>query len=312
VQQGFQFYLNGNLFCMTTYLKSEGRMFDKNSTIFNREFRVKRIAEKLTVLQYYLENVTSINLNDGNLMAENFTAGLLNIMFDWELINLNSTRNVVGIDLGDYSNKIAIQVTRDNSRKKIEETIKKFFDHRHDETFDQLYIFILATKKQYRNLFKTQTFSNKIVAKENILDFKDIIALIKNLSIDNLGKIENFLNKELYKFDWEKEAKKIADFINSQHSLMSLHRGALKWDGGVTVVFGNDGYHSIQDDKSPIRRQVYILRTVLKNGRIQELAFVASDNNNTWIMLVDSPAEAELRNLIWRCFLVALEEKTIL
>ena len=61
-------------------------MFDKNSTIFNREFRVKRIAEKLTVLQYYLENVTSINLNDGNLMAENFTAGLLNIMFDWELI----------------------------------------------------------------------------------------------------------------------------------------------------------------------------------------------------------------------------------
>lgn len=279
-------------------------MFDKDSPIFNREYRVKRIVEKLTVFQHYLENVTSINLNDGNLVAENFAAGLLNIIFDWELINLNSTQNIVGIDLGDYSNKIAVQVTRDNSNTKIKETIEKFFDYQHDKNFNQLYIFILATKKKYRTLFKTQAFLNKFSTEENILDFKDIIALIKNLSIESLGKIESFLDKELYKFDWEKEAKKISNFINSQHSLMSLHRGALKWDGGITVVFGNDG--------SQFSRQVDILRIVLKNKSIQELAFVSSDNNNTWVMLVDSPAELELRNLIWTCFQVALEEKATL
>ncbi len=279
-------------------------MFDKDSSIFNREYRVKRIVEKLTVFQHYLENVTSINLNDCNLVAENVAAGLLNIVFDWELINLNSTQNIVGIDLGDYSNKIAVQVTRDNSNKKIKETIEKFFDYQHDKNFNQLYIFILATKKKYKTLFKPQAFLNKFSTEENIIDFKDIIALIKNLSIENLGRIEFFLDKELYKFDWEKEAKKISNFINSQHSLMSLHRGALKWDGGITVVFGNDG--------SKFSRQVDILRIVLKNESIQELAFVSSDNNNTWVMLVDSPAELELRNLIWTCFQVALEEKATL
>jgi hypothetical protein len=279
-------------------------MFDKDSPIFNREYRVKRIVEKLTVFQYYLENVTSINLNDGNLVSENFAAGLLNIIFDWELINLNSTQNIVGIDLGDYSNKIAVQVTRNNSNTKIKETIEKFFDYQHDKSFDQLYIFILATKKKYKTLFKTQAFLNNFSTEENILDFKDIIALVKNLSIETLGKIESFLDKELYKSDWGKEAKKISNFINSQHSLMSLHRGALKWDGGITVVFGNDG--------SQFSRQVDILRIVLKNESIQELAFVSSDNNNTWVMLVDSPAELELRNLIWTCFQVALEEKSTL
>jgi hypothetical protein len=287
-------------------------MFDKDSPIFNREYRVKRIVEKLTVLQNYLENVTSINLNDGNLMAENLAAGLLNIIFDWELVNLNSTQNVAGIDLGDYSNKIAVQVTRDNSSKKIKETVEKFFAYQHDKNFNQLYIFMLATKKKYRTLFKPPAFLNKFNTEENILDFKGTIALIKNLSIENLGKIESFLEKELYKFNWEKEAKKISNFINSQHSLMSLHRGALKWDGGITVVFGNDGYQSIQDDKSPIRRQVDILRTVLKNDSIEELAFASSDNNNTWVMLVDSPAEVELRSLIWICFQVALQEKATL
>jgi hypothetical protein len=267
-------------------------------------FSIASIVEKLTVFQYYLENVTSINLNDGNLVSENFAAGLLNIIFDWELINLNSTQNIVGIDLGDYSNKIAVQVTRNNSNTKIKETIEKFFDYQHDKSFDQLYIFILATKKKYKTLFKTQAFLNNFSTEENILDFKDIIALVKNLSIETLGKIESFLDKELYKSDWGKEAKKISNFINSQHSLMSLHRGALKWDGGITVVFGNDG--------SQFSRQVDILRIVLKNESIQELAFVSSDNNNTWVMLVDSPAELELRNLIWTCFQVALEEKSTL
>ncbi|MCK5057785.1 MAG: SMEK domain-containing protein [Candidatus Aminicenantes bacterium] len=277
--------------------------------MFNRENKIKRIIEKLTILQYYLENVSSINLNDGNLIAENFSAGLLNKLFDWNLKNLNTTGNEVGIDLGDSLNKVAVQVTRQNKRQKIEETIQKFFTHEHHKKYKTLYVFLLTNKKLYRKPFKTiQSFH--FTVEENIIDFKDIIARINSLSNTNLNKIAEYFDEELSKFNWKKEAEKAANFINSQHQLNSPHRGAMNWDNGITAVFGNDGFGNIEDEKVPHRRQVDILRLVLKHNDYRELSFGLSDNKSTWVMLVDSSDDEELSKHIWSCFFVALEEKT--
>jgi hypothetical protein len=277
--------------------------------MFNREFNIKRIIEKISILQYYLENVSSINLNDGNLIAEDFSATLLNMIFDWKLINLNTNKNIAGIDLGDSENKIAVQVTRQNNREKIEETIQKFFTHNHHREYKTLYVFLLTNKKKYKKPFDTQNLI-KFNAEDNILDFKDITALINNLPNSTLRKIEDLFNEEFSKFDWNKEAEKAANFINSQHQLSAPHRGAIKWEKGITAVFGNDGFGNIEDENSPIHKQVYFFRQVIKHDGYRELSFGMSDNKSTWVMLIDSPDYEQLSSYIWSCFFVAIGYKS--
>lgn len=49
---------------------------------------------------------------------------LLNLTYDYELENLNREKmNYPGIDLGDRYNRVAVQITSESDREKIEKTI---------------------------------------------------------------------------------------------------------------------------------------------------------------------------------------------
>ncbi len=96
--------------------------------VLTRENYLKHISNNLAVLQNSIDFRTKSNLHDLGIIAEDFVRDLLNIIFGFQLENLNSMNyNQAGIDLGDYTNKIAIQITSTTSRQKIKTTIDKVY-----------------------------------------------------------------------------------------------------------------------------------------------------------------------------------------
>lgn len=92
--------------------------------MINKEVYLKTIAENLALLSREVSILNAVNLYDINIIAEDFFPGLLNLIYGYELKNANHLeKNAPAIDLIDRKNRIAVQVTSDNSSTKIRHTI---------------------------------------------------------------------------------------------------------------------------------------------------------------------------------------------
>ena len=90
-----------------------------------RESNIKNCSEKLYKLCDEVNRLNNLNYYDINISCENFYMNLLNLVYSWNLRNINhETNNATAIDLYDDENKVAVQVTFDDSAKKIHNTIK--------------------------------------------------------------------------------------------------------------------------------------------------------------------------------------------
>lgn len=86
--------------------------------------------EQITLyLHAYAGTVKSLgrlNLLDNNVHSENFFRDFLNILRNLQLVNVNDLwRNEPGVDLVDFNQKIIIQVSSENTQKKIQESLDK-------------------------------------------------------------------------------------------------------------------------------------------------------------------------------------------
>ncbi|SDB66056.1 SMEK domain-containing protein [Butyrivibrio sp. INlla16] len=164
----------------------------------NRDFYLKNIADNLALLSKQVEVRNAISLFDINIVAEDFYAGLLNIILDTNLINENIIqKNIAGIDLVDDNNRLVIQVTSDNTSEKIQHTIDLFISGELFLKYDQLKVLILTKRKKYRTNFDTKgkfVFDKAV----DIWDVCDLIDMIRPLDIDKLKCINEYLDKELY------------------------------------------------------------------------------------------------------------------
>lgn len=163
----------------------------------NREIYLKNVAESLAFLSRQVEVLNAVNLYDINNISEDFYAKLLNIIFDYNLINANTIKkNIAGIDLIDINKRISIQVTSDNSSKKIKHTIEEFISNNSYENYDRLIILILTKKKNYKTTFDTQNKFN-FDEESDVYDIEDLIKYIRGLDTEKIKKINEFLQTEL-------------------------------------------------------------------------------------------------------------------
>jgi len=108
--------------------------------MLRREELLERISLSLATLRSYIDLKGLIHLFDTHIIAEDFMANLLNLVFGYNLQNLNYIHlNQPGIDLGDSDSGIAVQVTADKSRRKIQETIDTFVEKQLYIDYPQLY-----------------------------------------------------------------------------------------------------------------------------------------------------------------------------
>lgn len=149
------------------------------------------IKELLISFSRYIEIENSNGEFGINKIAENILAGLLEIVFDCELQNLNmGHKNFPGIDLGDENRKIAFQISSESTRKKILETLNTIKIKKLYLQFCNIYIYLLGEKRKYKKLQASinEVVGNEFIFSENqILDRNDIYSILGNCQ--DLNKI---------------------------------------------------------------------------------------------------------------------------
>ena len=154
------------------------------------------IEEKLSFLATRIEMRGGLNLLDLHLHGENFYQDFLNLLFEWDLFNLNTEKhNAPGIDLIDKNNKIVVQVSATATKHKIESALNKNLSEYKDYSFK-----FIAISKNAKNL-KDKNFSNphslKFSPSEDIFDIPFILKKVQGMNIDEITTIYQFIKKEL-------------------------------------------------------------------------------------------------------------------
>ena len=162
----------------------------------NRLDHFNYIEKELSGLAYRIETRGSLNLLDLHLHSEDLYRYLINLLFDWELNNINTIQqNMHGIDLVDATNKIVAQVSATATKQKIESALTKDLSGYNGYSFK--FISISKDAKELR----TKTFANphnlKFIPSEDIFDIKSLLSFIKSMSEEKIKGVYEFLRKEL-------------------------------------------------------------------------------------------------------------------
>ncbi len=152
-----------------------------------------------------------------NIHAESFLVPVLNEVLGLQLENLNATerKNFPAIDLADYNNRVAVQVTSTSSLEKIKSTLETFGRHNLHQQFDVLYIYVITEKReQYKETKLAEaipqgfTFSSvdHVIDKDSILQkINSISSTAKLLTIAKLYEHEFSdiqIEQRKKKFEW--------------------------------------------------------------------------------------------------------------
>ncbi|MBN1763985.1 MAG: SMEK domain-containing protein [Sedimentisphaerales bacterium] len=162
----------------------------------NRANYFNFIEEKLCLLALRIEMRGGLNILDHHLHSENFYLHFFNLLFDWQLLNINTVQqNAAGIDLIDTTNKIIVQVSATATKQKIESALAK------DLSIYQGYSFkFISISKNAKDL-RTKKFMNPhnliFSPEKDIFDISSLLALIKELKATRLKEIYEFIKDEL-------------------------------------------------------------------------------------------------------------------
>lgn len=159
----------------------------------NRIEYINKITTCAARFVHEVEGFNAIGNYHINIHAENFLVPLLNEVFGLELENLNSTKkkHFPAIDLADFKNRVAFQITSTSSLDKIRTTLETFSKYDLQNEFDVLYLYILTEKKPQYNDAKLKDVipdSFGFESSDHIID-KDVI-LQKINAISSTPKIQ--------------------------------------------------------------------------------------------------------------------------
>lgn len=164
-----------------------------------KRIEITEIIIFLTRWMAEIELSNALTYYDVNKVSEGTIMKLLNLVFDYNLLNLNEIKvNFPGIDLGDEEKGIAIQVTSQKTAKKIKDSLDKFYENDLDKIYLnglKVFIFSLPAKKAY----KFEGYDHIFNRNEDIITFSDLIKEIEKIYDHDFPKftiIYDLLNKE--------------------------------------------------------------------------------------------------------------------
>lgn len=163
----------------------------------NRASLFNYIEERLIVLAHRVEARGKLNILDLHLHSENFYRDFLNLLYDWNLENLNKVnQNVEAIDLIDKCHKIVIQVSSTKTKQKIESALEKNIMTNYNG-----WSFKFVPIVQSADTLRTTTFKNphglNFSPSNDIFDINSLLRQVFELNIDKLKKVGTFIQKEL-------------------------------------------------------------------------------------------------------------------
>lgn len=165
--------------------------------MLEREPLVSNIASRLSWLSSYLKLQGSQNLTSPAVLAEDFFAGLLNLIFGYDLVNANILKkNSPGIDLDDVARRLAYQITIDDTGEKIREVHRMAVRNKMSEPYDQIVILFLVTKgpTQPKASGNFEPCRNPTIV---TTDLSELLSHVRTLELDSIAAVDAFLRKEI-------------------------------------------------------------------------------------------------------------------
>lgn len=276
--------------------------------MMNKEVALKEVLYWLSHLSTSARLGGKIHFFDLNVVAEDFYAELLNIIYDWNLVNLNHTNlNSVAVDLGDVNMKVAVQVTSDRTKLKIQKTLDKFESHKLSKDFTVLKVVIIGPKtgnypglklppsiafdggkdvfddsdllKEISKLSTTKIQDVVDLMKKDIIPKTDVESSLKHSDSEALETYRNYFDRPALKDDWLAESE-YSSFKNALTDLISLlNTGIIKNQSVTKSRFQIDG-DSIKNDLAPIAEQLRCLRQLFNcHVRSGDINIDANSNN---------------------------------
>lgn len=167
---------------------------------------VEHIEKMLSCLSHYIEISNTQGTNDINVTCENLVLMLMNSVYGYKLENFNGKRhmsNAAGIDLIDLTNKVCVQVTSKQTKKKLDDTLESCKENAKLKHY-KLKFFIISNKtnKTVRS-YKDENF--KFDGTTDVVDFKTLCADLKSLNHERVieldWRIKSWLGENYYDVD---------------------------------------------------------------------------------------------------------------
>lgn len=156
--------------------------------MFNVENLFKNIVIKLSLVHVYIHYVNKCNLFDANIIAEDFFARFFSILYHKNFKNLNIDKNnAKGVDIGDNVGNITIQITSENKKQKISNTIEKYKNSEFVKKYKELQIFIITDKKPKYKENGYKIFNITTLLKEIKSSDKELQEKLNKFLDDNLN-----------------------------------------------------------------------------------------------------------------------------
>ena len=172
------------------------------------------IKDKLLLYVKSIEIDNQSGYQDANKDAENTFCFILNIIYDYQLENLNNIKNnFPGIDLGDDKKRISVQVTSNKSKKKVQDTLDIFERQNYINIFDRLIILIIGEKSKHSSKFNSGSLS--FDPKKDIIGLTELMVEINKLSEEKLQRISEYIDQSIHFETSEKENGSV--FLTKQY-----------------------------------------------------------------------------------------------
>ena len=169
----------------------------------SRDIYFTKIKTLLNILKGEIKDSGKLNLLDTNVHAENFYRDLLNLIYSWQLQNMNQwNQNASGGDLWYDDGKIVIQVSSTSTKDKIQSSIDKLSA----EQFAGYRFKFLRIDGDVIKLRKELYNTHDIVFEPSvdIIDISTLLKDIAHLDIDRLKKVCELCEKEIVPLDTPK------------------------------------------------------------------------------------------------------------
>jgi hypothetical protein len=138
-----------------------------------------------------------LNMHDINILSEDFYRDLLNLLYGYNLVNLNGIQqNTPAIDLIDRQAKMVVQVSVTDTKQKIDDSLKKKFLAGY-AGWKFKFLLIAQDQTDLRKKSYDNPYNLNFNPSTDIFDVTSILSDIQNLNIDRLKEVYEFLIKEL-------------------------------------------------------------------------------------------------------------------
>lgn len=170
----------------------------------NRDIYVTKIKTLLNILKGEIKDSGKLNLLDINVHVEDFYRDLLNLVYGWQLKNMNQwNQNAAGGDLWFEDGKVVIQVSSTSTKEKIQSSIDKLSTEQfagYRFKFLRIDGDVIKLRKELYNTHDDIVFDPST----DIIDISSLIKEITHLQIDSLRQVFELCVKEIVPLDTPK------------------------------------------------------------------------------------------------------------